>query len=187
MISLLTPTALPASATSYEDGEELPDGVTFTYWTKALFGAEPTGPSILASIDAVNEAPIAISDTYTALIATVTGNLFAFDTDTDLRPGGKARWKALLVNADGTPAAAPPGLTFPGDGTFSYTAARGPVSFYYKIDTGVWTDGTHTSDMSADSNVAKVTITVPDSIKPVVSNLWWRRPSSGRRAAGSCR
>jgi hypothetical protein len=56
--------------------------------------------------------------------------------------------------------AAPPGLTLNANGTFSYAAASGSLTFYYRIDTGVWTDGGATADTSPDSNVAKVTITV---------------------------
>ena len=38
--------------------------------------------------------------------------------------------------------------------------ANGSRTFYYRIDTGVWTDGAATADMSLDSNVAAVTLTV---------------------------
>jgi len=79
------------------------------------------------------------------------------------------------VNASGVPlATAPTGLTFSADGTFTYLKVNGSLTFYYRIDTGAWTDGTNTADMSADSNVAMVTVTVPpppDSTKPVVSGL----------------
>ena len=65
VIKTLTPVALPATATSFEDSEELPDGVNFTYWTKAVFGAAETGPSIFARIKpAVNVAPMAVDNGY---------------------------------------------------------------------------------------------------------------------------
>jgi len=91
---------------------------------------------------------------------TISGNLFANDTDTDFGPGGKTRWRVVIVNASGVPVAAPPGLSVNADGTFSYAAANGSRTFYYRIDTGVWTDGAATADMSLDSNVAAVTLTV---------------------------
>ena len=105
----------------------------------------------------------------------MNGSLFGNDTDTDMGPNGKTRWTAVLVNASGVPVAtAPTGLTFSADGTFTYLTANGSFTFYYRIDTGTWTDGTTTADMSADSNVAMVTISVPpppDSTESVVSSL----------------
>ena len=46
---------------------------------------------------------------------------------------------------------------------------EGTVSFYYKVSTGTWTDGVTSVPMSADSNVAAVTITVtpPGCAAPV--------------------
>jgi hypothetical protein len=69
--------------------------------------------------------------------------------------------------------AKPAALTFPGDGTFSWNTAGGSITFYYRIDTGTWTDGKTTVDMSPDSNVAKVTITKGsnDTTPPVITNL----------------
>ncbi len=95
----------------------------------------------------------------------------------------------MLVNASGVPVAAPAGLTFPADGTFSYNTANGSVTFYYRIDTGTWTDGATTADMSADSNIATVTISVPpppDVTVPVVSITCRPRRRSGRQTAKSC-
>ena len=88
----------------------------------------------------------------------MTGNVFGNDTDADMGPNGKSGWTAVLVNASGVPVPKPAGLTFPGDGTFSYDTANGPITFHYRIDTGTWTDGSTTADMSADSNIAMVTI-----------------------------
>jgi hypothetical protein len=166
-ITTLTAAALPPSATSYEDGEELPNGVDFTYWTKAVFdGEQPTAPSIFARVTAVNVAPTATDNSYTGT-GVVTGNVFtdgAPDSDPDFGPNGRTLWTALLVDSLGVPVATPPaGLTFPGDGTFSYNMANGSITFYYRIDTGEWTDGKTKADMSLDSNVAKVTIALPPS------------------------
>ena len=174
VITSLTPVALPATATNYVDAEELPDGVRFTYWTKALFVADLTGPSILARVTAVNQAPVAAGDSYTASGAVVTGNVLTNDTDPDIGPNGKNGWSAVLVNSSGVPVPAPTGLTFGSNGSFSYLTVNGPLTFYYRIDTGLWTDGTNSADMSADSNVALVTISVPpppDSTKPALAGL----------------
>lgn len=84
--------------------------------------------------------------------------MFANDTDADFGPSGKTGWKAVLVDASGVPVAPPPGLTFNENGTLSYLAANGGRVIYYRIDTGVWTDGSTTVDMSPDSNVGKVTL-----------------------------
>jgi hypothetical protein len=170
VITPLTPgAALPPSAAKFEDPEELPNGVAFTYWTKAVFGEDDTNPSVQAHIAAaVNVAPVAIDNSYVAIVTgvgapIVSGNVFTdgiADSDADMGPNGRAGWTAVIVNAAGVPVATPAGLTFPGNGTFSYNTANGPLTFYYLIDTGSWTDGTATESMSADSNVAKVTITL---------------------------
>jgi hypothetical protein len=172
----LTAAALPADATRYEDTEELPDGVNFTYWTKALFGEALTGPSIFARVKpAVNVAPQAVNDSYSGT-GTIAGNFFDNDTDADMGPNGKSKWLAVLTDASGVPLAGPPpGLIFPtlpGDGAFSYNTANGSITFYYRIDTGTWTDGEAVEDMSPDSNVAQVTISVPppaDSTAPILT------------------
>jgi hypothetical protein len=160
VITTLTATPLPASATGYEDGEELPNGVDFTYFTKALFGDALTAPSVFARVRAVNVAPTAVDDAFSGA-GIVAGNVLTNDTDADLGPNGKSGWTAVLVSASGAPVTAPAGLTFGGNGGFSYNTAGGTLTFYYRIDTGVWTDGTATADMSPDSNIAKVTITAP--------------------------
>jgi hypothetical protein len=160
VITKLTPAALPAGATSYEDPEELPNGLPFTYWTKAVFLGTETGPSVQAHIAAaINAAPVAVEDLFlSGGSPTVSGNVFTNDTDADMGPTGTAGWRALLVNASGTPVAPPPGLTFRADGSFTRISNGAQLVFYYRIDTGTWTDGVFTADMSPDSNVAKVTV-----------------------------
>jgi len=160
-VTPLTPSALPPTATSYVDLEELPDGIDFTYWTKAVFIGEETGPSIFATVRAVNQAPVAVADSYPLSGGSITANLFGNDTDADMGPAGKSRWTAVLVNASGVPIAPPPGLTFPGNGSFTYLAVNGPLTFYYRIVTGTWSDGGSAVGMSPDSNVAPVTILPP--------------------------
>src|SRR4029450_4553017 len=106
VIKQLTAVALPPSATSYEDKEELPNGVNFTYWTKALFGEALTGPSIFARVKpAVNVAPVALDDSYVGT-GIVSGNVFTdgvADSDADMGPNGRAGWTAVIVNAAGVP------------------------------------------------------------------------------------
>jgi hypothetical protein len=111
----------------------------------------------------VNVAPVATDNSYSGA-GVVAGNVFTDgtpDSDADFGPTGRSNWKAVLVNSAGVPVSTPAGLTFNANGTFSYNTAGGSLTFYYRIDTGTWTDGTTTVDMSPDSNVAKVTITVP--------------------------
>ena len=109
---------------------------------------------------AVNAAPTAVDDLFSGT-GIVAGNILTNDTDADMGPNGRSGWTAVLVSASGAPVPAPAGLTFGGNGGFSYNPAGGTLTFYYRIDTGVWTDGTATADMSPDSNIAKVTITAP--------------------------
>jgi len=152
----------PASATSVID-EELPDATNFTYWMKAKYGAPLGVPSFpLVTVTAVNVAPVATANSYDytgTLPAVIQGSPLDNDTDADMGPAGKSKWRLVIVNASGVPVAAPAGLTINPDGkTFSYNAASGSTSFYYKVDTGKWTDGV--TKMSLDSAPALVTITV---------------------------
>ena len=91
----------------------------------------------------------------------VVGNLFKDDSDIDMGPNDKSNWTAVIVDAFGNPASSPDGLEFLGDaGAFRYDTSAGSVTFYYIIDPGDWTDGTNEAPMSADSNVARVDITL---------------------------
>jgi len=108
---------------------------------------------------AMNAAPTAVEDSFSGA-AIIAGNVFDNDTDSDFGPNGKAGWRAVLTNAQGVPVAPPAGLTFNANGTLSYLGANGSRDIYYRIDTGVWTDGTTTADMSPDSNVVRVRLIV---------------------------
>ena len=178
VVTQLTEQPLAADATSYLDEEELPSGddgagVDFIYWTKALFNNEPTGPSVLATVRSVNVAPTANPDTYVldplALPPTFGANVFDNDDDPDIGPSGKSNWAAILVDAGGAPIGGVPGLTLNANGSFTYNTSFGAVTFYYEVDTQKWTDGT--TDMSPDSNVAMVTISIPDVLAPTITNL----------------
>jgi len=169
----------PANASSLVDTEELPHGLEFTYWMKVKFGAALSQPSLpTITVTAVNLAPTASADgpyvlDPATMPAVLQGNVFANDTDVDgVFSGGvldKSKWAAILVNAAGAPVSAPAGLTFNSNGTFSYTTSRGSITFYYKIDPGKWTDGV--TDISPDSNVASVTISIVDRVPPTITNL----------------
>ena len=170
------PTDAAATDTQLVDAEELPHGIPFTYWMKGKYGtptvlSEPSLPPV--TVTAVNLAPTAGDDPFplgATPPATVTGNVLTNDIDADLGPLGKTRWIAILTNAGGTPlSTAPAGLTFRSDGSFDYLTANGSLTFYYKVDTGKWTDGV--TDMSLDSNVATVTISIPDTSAPTVAGV----------------
>ena len=129
---------------------------SFTY--KANDGtAESNVATVSLTVTAVNDAPVAVADSYstaedTALTVAAPGVL-ANDTDADGNP-----LTAIKVTdpAHGT-------LTLNGDGSFSYTPAAdysGADSFTYKA-----------SDGAAESNVATVSLTVtPVNDAPVVTN-----------------
>ena len=163
VVTTLT-TALPATATSFVDGEELPDKIDFVYWIKALFNGEATGPSIFRKRQAINQAPTAVADAFNGAPSALSlqGNVFANDTDVDgVFTNGvlnKSKWTASLVNASGAPVSAPSGLTFNSKGTFTYQLKQGAITFFYNIDPGTWTDGTEVTDISPDSGVVSVTI-----------------------------
>jgi hypothetical protein len=144
------------------DDEELPGGVQFTYFVTAVFDDETphavSGPSNTAIVTALNDPPVAVNDSYgvkqnTALVVPAPGVL-GNDTDAD-SPATSLR--AVLVSGPtaGTVQLNP-------DGSFTYVPNNGfnsADSFTYKANNGVW--GRDPSVvMSADSNVATVTILV---------------------------
>jgi hypothetical protein len=149
-------------ATTRVDREELPDEQRFTYFGQAMFGDDESGLSIPASVWAQNDAPVALDDAYDGsnrASGFLVGNLFDNDTDPDLGPAGKSNWTA--VDANGSPLAVP-GLTFTGaPGAFTYATRNGPVTFSYRVDAGMWTDGVNEAPMSALSNLARVTLLRP--------------------------
>ena len=75
------------------------------------------------------------------------------------------------AGADAVPLLSPPtGLTFNTvTGAFSYNTANGSITFYYRIDTGTWSDGETEVAMSDDSNIATVTISAPDTTAPTLT------------------
>jgi hypothetical protein len=144
------------------DGE-LPNGIEFTYRTRAEFDDQVphvlSGWSDSVTETAVNDAPVAVADSYTSgpLGLTITARadgVLGNDTDVD---SAAASIRALLVSGPsrGT-------LTFNADGTFTYRPAPGTLpttdSFQYKADNGFWSADPGVR-MSGDSNVVTVTIT----------------------------
>src|SRR5207249_1897095 len=109
------------------DTTELPDGISFTYAVKAEFNdATPhpfSGTSVDIAITAVNDAPVAVADSYTMSGPKLTvpspgpppvPGLLANDTDDDTP---NTSIKAVLVQG---PANAKQ-FTFNPDGSFVYT------------------------------------------------------------------
>ena len=155
------------ASTNYVDSEELPNGVAFTYFVTAEFDEgtpRPTsGASNFATITAVNDAPIAVADSYgtsqgsplTIDAAGVLGN----DTDTD----SLSRHVAVPV-ASGP---ANGSLSLNADGSFTYTPNAGfygTDAFSYRANNGNW--GGTAVPLSADSALATVTITVTQVVVP---------------------
>ena len=142
---------------------ELPHGLEFTYRTRTEFDDQSphafSGYSVPVTETAVNQAPVANDDAYTVSrnattrIAAAQG-VRANDSDID---SPLASIKAVIVTqpSNGT-------LLLRPDGSFDYrpkSGYTGPDSFTYKANNGVWS-GDPSVPMSADSNVATVTITV---------------------------
>ena len=144
------------------DLEELPNGVAFTYRVRAEF--DDVAPHVFSewsrprTITAVNDAPVAVANSYTtpkgvtlnAAVPGVLGN----DTDVD---SAASSLKAILVSV-------PPSgtLTFNANGSFTYkpkSGFTGTVSFSYKANNGFWSADLGVP-MSADSNTVTVTITI---------------------------
>jgi hypothetical protein len=169
----ITPPASGTTNTSFDDTEELPDGVTFTYYAIAEFDdgtPQFSGKSNSSSIVAKNDAPAANADSgaaYTTrkgtpLNVTAPGVL-ANDTDGDSPTAFRAR-RAFLVTGPlhgtvkcGTQAA--PSMC--ANGSFTYTPANGydgPDSITYKSDDGLW--GATSVPLSALSGNAIVSIVV---------------------------
>jgi hypothetical protein len=143
-------------ATARIDDEELPDRVAFTYWAQALFAGDKSIASILATVTAENDAPTANADT---VVRGAAGNVFLNDTDTDgVFVNGtliRANWRAVLVRGPRRGV-----VSLNANGTFTYTSGSCSAdSFDYRINTGTWRDSG--LPMSADSNVATVTIDAP--------------------------
>ena len=152
----------PAAATGFVDVEELPNGQTFIYWIKGSIGGVRSGPSNFATVVAENAAPVAVDDDYSApqggpLVVAAAGVL-ANDTDVDSQATSLT---AILVSGPmgGT-------LVFNGDGSFTYSpnpGFAGTDTFTYKVNNGTWR-GNPAIPMSADSNIATVSITVTPTL-----------------------
>src|SRR5262249_55471134 len=75
-----------ANGNTIVDTEELPNGVQFTYYVKADFDDNPAGPSGASNyvtITAINDAPVAVADSYTAREDTLLTGNNVLDNDTD--------------------------------------------------------------------------------------------------------
>ena len=156
------------TSTSFDDTEELPDGVAFTYVVKATFGDSNGGTGTSSNqvvVVARNDAPAAAADSYaiaqdTTLTVTAAGVL-GNDTDVDsVNP-------LLRVSAD-SPVTPPAhgSLTLNADGSLTYAPIKnftGTDSFTYKArDNRRWPlpPATGRYPMSSDSTPTTVTITV---------------------------
>jgi hypothetical protein len=151
-------TTADAATLTLNDTEELPNGERFIYFTRATIDGALRAASNFAAVIAVNVAPAATNDSFTLPTSgpqTVTGNVLGNDTDQD---SPAAMLGAVLVSG---PTAGT--LVFNADGTFTYTAGAtfaGSDSFTYKANNGTWSHDSSVR-MSADSNIATVTINGP--------------------------
>jgi len=159
------------TTTTFDDPEELPDGISFTYIVQAVFTDAGGGTGIASTpvtVVARNDPPAAANDAYTmnqdgVLTAPAPGVpvVLANDTDADsINP--------VIRVTTGSPVVAPAhgSMTLNADGSFTYTPIKGfygTDSFTYKAkDNRMWplppTPGVY--PMSPDSAPATVTITV---------------------------
>jgi hypothetical protein len=156
------------TSTTFDDVEELPDGVSFTYIVKATFTDANGGTgtaSNAATIVARNDAPLAANDAFTMAqdgILTIAANgVLANDSDADSVDA------IIRVTAD-SPVTLPANgsLTLNADGSFTYTPVKGffgTDSFTYKDrDNRRWPlpPSAGAYPMSPDSAPGTVTITV---------------------------
>ena len=162
----------------FDDAEELPDGVSFTYVVKANFldSGGGTGPASNPSmIVARNDAPIAVADSYTMpqdgvlsppAATGVILNTAGKDTDAD-SPNAVLR---VTIDSPVTPPQHG-SLTINADGSFTYTPVKGyfgPDSFTYKVkDNRMWPlpPSTGLYPMSPDSVPGLVSIAITKSKK----------------------
>jgi VCBS repeat-containing protein len=142
---------------SYNPASNYNGSDSFTYKAKDPSGAESSTVTVSLTVTAVNDAPVAVDDTYStdedeALTINAPGVL---GNDTDVEN----------ANLTATKIAGPShgSVTLNNDGSLTYTPAanyHGPDSFTYKA-----------SDGSADSNAATVSITVtPVNDDPVAAD-----------------
>jgi hypothetical protein len=170
---------------SLVDTEELPNGLSFTYFAQAAFlDGSRSGVSNFALIaSAIDVAPTANADSYsmapfTTLRVNAADGVLANDTDTDsphfidftTMPAPNGRGVAVLVS--GPSFAAEDGFTFNSDGSFTYTPVCGADegigiidSFTYQANDGTWSRDS-TVSLSGDSSVTTVTIKVAPCGEP---------------------
>jgi hypothetical protein len=159
--SVLVGATPDAATTTLIDNEELPNGVPFTYWVKANLDDGSQSPATnAATITAVDHPPVAHDDgvynTNQGVPLTVASpGVLANDTDDD------SPLTAMQAVAFSGPTAHGQ-VTLNANGSFTYTANGGFIgtdSFTYQANDGLWS-GDHTTPLSANSNVATVTIAV---------------------------
>ncbi len=156
---------VPGTQLTTIDTEELPDGQKFTYFVKAIFDDDTSnnvsGPSNYATVTAINDAPVALPDTYSLMEGTpkltvTTPGVLANDTDDDTANRSLLRAVLVTTTANGQ-------LTLAADGSFTYAPNSkfvGIDTFIYKANDGFWSFGATTVPMSPDSNIVTVTIVV---------------------------
>jgi VCBS repeat-containing protein len=159
-----TPTST-TTATSFIDVEQLPDGVQFSYRSRAEY--DDQNPHIFSpfskpvTITAVNNAPVAIADSYTATkgkalnVATQAAGVLGNDSDVD---SPASFMKAVLVSgpSNGT-------LILNANGSFTYDPRNGFTgvdTFRYKANNGFWSADPTVPMNTVDSATVVVTITV---------------------------
>jgi hypothetical protein len=170
------PVGIPSASTSRVDNEELPDGVSFTYFVVATFtDGTVSDPSNFATIEAVNDPPEAIDDlAETNQDTPVDVVVVANDTDPDTALNGSLRVAAGSITGvhGGTAVLQLDGRTVrftPDPGGHSNNTPGG-FGFSYQGNNGTWSRDPNVS-MSADSNVATVSITVKEGA-PGVGRFW---------------
>jgi hypothetical protein len=155
-----------ATATTFIDSEELPNGVEFIYFVRPLFSDGSAGANSDTAVKtAIDAAPEAEDDSYAtgegvALSVSAPGVL---GNDTDDDSPTLRRVVSTTSPANGT-------LVMASNGGFTYTPNAGffgSDSFTYRADNGAWSRDASIA-MSAASNAATVTITVTRANVPPV-------------------
>jgi hypothetical protein len=158
--------------TSAVDTEELPNGLSFTYFAVAVYDGGPSGVSAFRLIaNIINDAPTATADSYLVpkngkLTRTAAQGVLSNDQDDDspkftsTNPPQNGRGVAVLIS--GPANASKNGFTLNPDGSFSYSPRGGFTggdSFTYVANDGKW-QGDTTVALSPNSAVTTVTLNV---------------------------
>ncbi len=151
----------PNGTFSYTPNADFNGTDTFTYSVRDSLGASSNLASVVLSITAVNDAPVAVNDSYT-INSTATLNVGSaagvLANDTDIDTALSALTASLVSTVThGT-------LTLNADGSFTYTpntGFTGTDSFTYRVNDG-----------SLNSGVATVSIAVTATVNtpPIASN-----------------